>query len=188
VEVYPNPFAEEVRLSVTATEPAPLSYELKDLTGRTVRSGIYSIQAGANQITIDNLEALAHGVYSLVVRTTTLGFFAAIGLPGLAGFVSEAMTLVGAFQADDKTFQVLVLISVLGIVMTAAFQLWAMQRVYLGPLNEKYRTMPDITARETFCQAPLLALCVILGIFPFYLLNWMEPSVANLVAILKASS
>ena len=38
---------------------------------------------------------------------TTLGFFAAIGLPGLAGFVSEAMTLVGAFQADDKTFQLL---------------------------------------------------------------------------------
>ena len=118
---------------------------------------------------------------------TTLGFFAAIGLPGLAGFVSEAMTLVGAFQADDTTFQILVVISVLGIVFTAAFLLWAMQRVYLGPLNKKYADMPDINFREVFCQAPLLFLCVVLGILPFYLLDWMQPSVANLVGMLKAA-
>ena len=62
-----------------------------------------------------------------------------------------------------------------------------MQRVYLGPLNEKYKSMPDINAREIFCQAPLLALCVILGIFPFYLLDWMGPSVTNLVSMLRAA-
>ena len=116
---------------------------------------------------------------------TTLGFFAALGLPGLAGFVSEAMTLVGAFQAEDSRFQVLVLISVLGIVITAAFLLWAMQRVFLGAVNEKYREYKDMDAREVFCQAPFLALCVILGIFPFYLLDWMRPSVQNLVNVLS---
>jgi NADH-quinone oxidoreductase subunit M len=118
---------------------------------------------------------------------TTLGFFAALGLPGLAGFVSEALTLVGAYDAADQRFQVLVLISMLGLLFTAAFLLWAMQRVFLGPVNEKYRDLEDINAREVFCQAPLLALCVVLGIAPWYLLDWMRPSVQNLVDMLSAA-
>jgi NADH-quinone oxidoreductase subunit M len=115
---------------------------------------------------------------------TTVGFFAALGLPGLAGFVSEAMTLLGAYDAPDPRFKALVLISVIGIVITAAFLLWAMQRVFLGPLNEKYREYRDMTPREIFCQAPLLFLCVFLGIAPYFLLDWMEPSVENLVRFL----
>ncbi len=112
---------------------------------------------------------------------TTLGFFAALGLPGLAGFVSEAMTLVGAYQSPRPGFKLLVIISVLGIVITAAFLLWAMQRVFLGNLNPKYKDIKDINAREVLCQAPLLFLCIFLGILPHYLLDWMRPSVALLI-------
>ncbi|MCH2103830.1 MAG: NADH-quinone oxidoreductase subunit M [Planctomycetes bacterium] len=119
---------------------------------------------------------------------TTIGFFAALGLPGMAGFISEAMTLVGAYSSANPDFRVLVVISVLGIVITAAFLLWAMQRVFLGTLNEKYASFPDIDKREIFCQAPLLFLCIVLGIFPFYLLDWMEPSISNLVEILTIAS
>ncbi len=116
---------------------------------------------------------------------TTLGFFAALGLPGLAGFVSEAMTVIGSWQATDTRFQVLVLISTLGIVFTAAFLLWAMQRVFLGKLNAKYEHIEEISFREVFCQAPFLALCVVFGILPAYLLDWMHPSVVNLINLLK---
>ena len=117
---------------------------------------------------------------------TTLGFFAAMGLPGLAGFVSEVMTLVGAYESADTRFQPMVLISTLGIVFTAAFLLWAMQRIFLGEVNEKYRNLTDINAREIFCQAPLLFLCVALGIAPWFLLDYMEASVRNLVTLLAA--
>jgi NADH-quinone oxidoreductase subunit M len=116
---------------------------------------------------------------------TTLGFFAALGLPGLAGFISEAMTLIGAFQADDTRFQVLVLISTLGIVFTAAFLLYAMQRVFLGKKNPKYEGIEEISFREVFCQVPFLALCIVFGILPYLLLDWMHPSVQNLLNILK---
>ena len=119
---------------------------------------------------------------------TTLGFFAALGLPGLAGFVSEAMTLIGAYQSTIPGFQTLVLLSVLGIVMTAAFLLWAMQRVFLGPLNPKYKDLPEINGRELFCQVPLLILCIVLGIFPYFLLDWMRPSVELLVNNLAATA
>lgn len=116
---------------------------------------------------------------------TTLGFFAALGLPGLAGFISEAMTLIGAFQANDTRFQVLVLLSTLGIVFTAAFLLYAMQRVFLGKKNPKYEGIEEISFREVFCQVPFLALCIVFGILPYLLLDWMHPSVQNLLNILK---
>ena len=97
------------------------------------------------------------------------------------------MTLIGAYAAPDPRFKVLVLISVLGIVITAAFLLWAMQRVFLGNLNEKYKDYGDMSAREVFCQAPLLFLCVALGIFPSFLLDWMEPSVVEIVQFLSTA-
>ncbi|MCZ6598084.1 MAG: NADH-quinone oxidoreductase subunit M [Planctomycetota bacterium] len=114
---------------------------------------------------------------------TTVGFFAALGLPGLSGFVSEAVTLIGAFDSKntDINFKVLVLISGIGLVITAAFLLWAMQRVFLGQLPEKYKDFKDMSFREIFCQAPLLALCVILGFFPYFLISWMQPSIELLV-------
>ena len=116
---------------------------------------------------------------------TTIGFFAALGLPGTAGFVSEAITLVGAYDASDTRFQTLVIISVIGIVLTAAFLLWAMQRIFLGTLNEKYKGYSDINFREIFCQAPLLFLCIALGIFPQFLLDWMDLGVKTLVGYLE---
>ena len=116
----------------------------------------------------------------------TIAFFASLGLPGMAGFVSEAMTLVGSFQSPDPRFKILVLLSCLGVVMTAAYILWALQRVFLGPLNEKYKDYTDISAREVFSLAPLLFLCIFLGIFPSYLLDWMNVGVEQLMDILKA--
>ncbi|MAB80288.1 MAG: oxidoreductase [Planctomycetes bacterium] len=115
---------------------------------------------------------------------TTLGFFAALGLPGLAGFVSEAMTLMGAYNSEREGFKTLVIISVIGIVITAAFLLWTMQRVFLGNLNEKYKDFDDINFREIMCQAPFLFLCVFLGVAPWYLLDWMQPSIDKLVTTL----
>jgi NADH-quinone oxidoreductase subunit M len=119
---------------------------------------------------------------------TTWGFFAALGLPTQAGFVSEAMTLMGAYKAQDERFQVLVVISLIGIVLTAAFLLWAMQRVFLGVLNAKYKDYGDISGREIFCQVPFLALCLILGIFPWLLLDWMEPSIRAMVSVLSKTA
>lgn len=112
---------------------------------------------------------------------TTLGFFAALGLPGLAGFISEAMTLLGAYNSSLPGFKLLVLISVLGIVITAAFLLFAMQRVFLGKLNTKYAGYSDMSTREVLCQAPFLFLCVALGVFPFFLMDWMRVSIDNWV-------
>jgi NADH-quinone oxidoreductase subunit M len=66
-------------------------------------------------------------------------------------------------------------------VLTAAYILWTLQRVYLGQ-NPAYKGYPDITLREVLCIVPLVVLSVALGVLPQQLLlSWMEPTVKGLV-------
>ena len=58
------------------------------------------------------------------------------------------------------------IVAALGIVITAGYMLWMMQRVYLGPPNEKYRDLPEINGREIFTLFPLGAIVVIVGVYP----------------------
>ena len=81
----------------------------------------------------------------------SLALFAALGLPGLSGFVGEALVFVGAFEV----YRVVTIVSALGIVLGAAYVLWMLQRVFLGPLNEKYDTLPDINPRELISVVPI---------------------------------
>ncbi|MCI0588820.1 MAG: NADH-quinone oxidoreductase subunit M [Planctomycetes bacterium] len=111
---------------------------------------------------------------------SSLGIFTSLGLPGLAGFVSEAMSLAGSYEK----FPTLVVISVIGVVITAAFFLWTIQRVFLGPLDEKYASLPEISAREVVSQAPLAVLCVALGIFPVLVLNWQMPAIETFLRLI----
>ena len=72
------------------------------------------------------------------------------------------------------------------VVLTAAYILWTLQRVFMGT-NPTYRNFADITPRELTAIIPLVALAVLLGVAPALLLNWMEPSVTNLIDTLVAS-
>ncbi len=111
----------------------------------------------------------------------TVGFFAALGLPGLSGFISEAFSFLGAFQ----TFRTLTIIATLGIVLTAAYMLWTLQRVFLGQPNEKWSTLPDINGRELFTLVPLAVVVLVLGIYPSLLLDLMTSSLNHLVEFVK---
>ncbi|HEX9205024.1 MAG TPA: proton-conducting transporter membrane subunit, partial [Candidatus Deferrimicrobiaceae bacterium] len=112
----------------------------------------------------------------------SLAFFASLGLPGLSGFIAEQMVFLGSFQV----FRTLVIIGALGIIFVAAFHLWALQRVFLGPLNPKYATLEEINAREIFCLAPLGILVMIVGVWPMPVLSLMNASLVRLVDLVKA--
>jgi NADH-quinone oxidoreductase subunit M len=112
-------------------------------------------------------------------------FFAAMGLPGLCGFVGEFMVVLGTWNFSVPQFpeigKVMSVLAALTVVLTAAYILWTLQRVYLGT-NPAYKDYPDITLRELICIVPLVILAVLLGVMPqIFLLNWMEPHVTGLV-------
>jgi NADH-quinone oxidoreductase subunit M len=91
-----------------------------------------------------------------------VAFFAGLGLPGFSGFVSEAMIFIGAFPV----FKAIVIISTLGILLNAAYFLWAFQRMFFGPANEKYNDIPEINRREVLTLIPLAVITLVLGVYP----------------------
>jgi NADH-quinone oxidoreductase subunit M len=111
----------------------------------------------------------------------TVAFFAALGLPGLSGFISEAFSLLGAFQ----TFRTLTIIGAVTIVLTAAYMLWVLQRVFLGTLPEKWKNLTDMNGRETFMLATLGVIVIFFGIYPSPILNLMNSSLSTLAALLR---
>ena len=98
----------------------------------------------------------------------TVGFFASLGLPGLCGFIGEAYVLLGTFQARDKFDWAVpaAIIAAAGVILTAGYILWMIQRVYLGKEKEEYKGFPEATSREIFVLAPFAVLAILLGILP----------------------
>lgn len=108
-----------------------------------------------------------------------VGLFAALGLPGLNGFVSELFSFLGAFES----YRWITIISVSGIIITAAYILWAIQRVFLGNLKDEHKDLPDLSLREMICFVPLIILIIFLGVYPSPAIEAMNTSLSFLVEI-----
>jgi NADH-quinone oxidoreductase subunit M len=109
-------------------------------------------------------------------------FFASMGLPGLSGFIAEALVFLGAFQ----TWKFLTFLAALGIILTAGYLLWMIKRVFLGSLNEKYATLPEINGRELFTLIPIGILVLVLGVYPMPVLDLMDDATVRLVEIVTS--
>ncbi|MBF0105291.1 MAG: NADH-quinone oxidoreductase subunit M [Deltaproteobacteria bacterium] len=124
------------------------------------------------------------GLYTLMPRYgvwIAFAFFAALGLPGLSGFIGEALVFMGAY----KTFPALTIAALSGVVLGAAYLLWTIQRAFLGPVNEKYRDLPDISVREVISLLPLGVIVLILGVYPMPMIRLINASLVSLNEIVK---
>jgi NADH-quinone oxidoreductase subunit M len=112
-----------------------------------------------------------------------LAFFASMGIPLLSGFVAEFLVFSGAIEV----YPYLTGLSIVGITITAAYILYTLQRVLLGPFNERWVDLKDMTmwGREMWTMIPLLVLIPLLGIFPNLLLRIQGPSVELLWKLLS---
>ncbi len=137
----------------------------------------------AHHRNLDNFRGLYEAM-PLYGGVSAIIFFAALGLPGLCGFVGEFFVVLGTWNFAPPGFPnagpVFAILAALTVVITAAYILWTLQRVYLGT-NPAYKDLPDIDFRELLCIVPLVVLAVVLGVVPDFLLKWMEPHVTGLV-------
>ena len=108
-----------------------------------------------------------------------LMFFAlgSLGLPGLAGFVGEFLSLVGGFS----TWRWQTVVSVVGIVVAAAYMLKVLQQVLLGPLKDAWRSLPDINFREVCSLVPLVVLVLAIGVYPLLLMHVQDGALQQLI-------
>ncbi len=101
-----------------------------------------------------------------------------LALPGLNGFVGEFPILLGTFQTN-RTAAVL---ASFGAVLAALYLLWAYQRMFHGPLEGvDNQTTPDLEVREVAVLAPIVALIVVIGLYPKPLFDLVEPSVGRVL-------
>lgn len=97
---------------------------------------------------------------------------AALGLPGLNGFVSEFLVVRGAWPV----FSVYTALAMIGLFFTGAYVLKSLKDLLHGPLNENWRgKLTDINVRELIVVTPLMALMLWIGVWPAWILkiiNW----------------
>ncbi|VVB87650.1 F(420)H(2) dehydrogenase subunit M [uncultured archaeon] len=134
------------------------------------------IQHGAGTRIIGDLG----GIDKLMPKLAFLmlaGFLASLGLPAMSGFVAEFLVLVNSYF----TLPTFVILALFGIVFTAGYHLWAMQRAVFGTYNEKLGHVHDAANYEIISMAILVLLIIFFGLNPNPVLNMMTTNANQLL-------
>ncbi|MBY0426592.1 MAG: NADH-quinone oxidoreductase subunit M, partial [Cytophagales bacterium] len=126
------------------------------------------------------------GLSSLMPQYTaivTITFFASLGLPGLSGFIGEFFVLLGSFGSDYLPLWLAIVASI-GLVLSASYYLWTLQRMFMGKFATKGgapwdNLLTDISWREWSMFGPLLIIIILCGIMPSLLFDLTNTSVTN---------
>jgi NADH-quinone oxidoreductase subunit M len=113
----------------------------------------------------------------------TIGCFASLGLPGFCGFIGELLALAGSFSTSLFS-KWLAVLSSLGLILGAAYFLWALQRMFFGKIWLKeaswQNSLTDLTPRELGLLGALAFLALVFGLFPGLMLENMQAAVLSL--------
>jgi NADH-quinone oxidoreductase subunit M len=177
-------------LAVPATNPAVITSQAAALNGVILQMFNHGITAAALFWFIAMLQERSGGERWIdhfgglrkpaPVLAGMMGFalFSSLGLPGLNGFVGEFLIFRGVFALS----WVAAAFSVLGLLVTAAVILTVIQKVFAGPVPEKWAAFPDMHGGERLALAPVIGLMILLGLLPQLIVNSVNPTVMNLLA------
>tara|TARA_R110000868_G_scaffold55424_2_gene172275 strand:+ start:31572 stop:33065 length:1494 start_codon:yes stop_codon:yes gene_type:complete len=110
-----------------------------------------------------------------------IAMFASMGLPGLSGFISEALIFLGIYQK----YTTITLLALIGLLLGAAYLLWMFKRMFFGEVIESNKEYTDMNGREILYMLPLCVAVIVFGIWPAPILNIMKSSVGQLVSMLS---
>jgi NADH-quinone oxidoreductase subunit M len=158
------------------------------LTGATVQMFSLGIITGMLFFCVGVIYDHAHtreiAVFGGVAKTMpllatlfTFAGLASLGLPGLAGFVAEYITFTSSYQV----WNVVTIVSVFTMILTAAYILWMLKRVFYGPFNTKWNRLPDANWREALPLITLAVVIVFVGVFPNFLIDVITPALSALL-------
>jgi NADH-quinone oxidoreductase subunit M len=134
------------------------------------------IEKRRGSIMIRDFQGL-QGPAPIMAALFTVVMLASIGLPGLSGFVSEYLILIGTFATHTWW----AVVATFGVVAAALYLLWAYQRVFHGRATGPNAEIADATPKEQWVLVPIVVLIVVLGVFPKPVLDRITPSVQQLI-------
>jgi NADH-quinone oxidoreductase subunit M len=165
------------------------------LTGATLQMFSHGIVTGllftmvglvydkAHNRSLDTLGGLARQMPIIAVVFSIAGL-ASLGLPGTSGFAAEFLVFVGSFISHAfSSVRILTLLGAFGIVLTAGYILWMLQKVFYGPPREEYDHVPDADRVEMVCIFSFVAAIMLVGIYPAILTDIIGPGIKALAVL-----
>lgn len=131
---------------------------------------------------INNYRGLASKM-PLFTFVVIIAFFGSLGLPGLSGFIGEFFSLMGSFKTETYS-NIIPSLGLIGIILSAAYLLWALQRMFFGKLwvnRDLINEMTDLTTREKIMLFSLAALVLLFGIYPKLIFDITNQSLSGLL-------
>ncbi|MEP2774178.1 MAG: NADH-quinone oxidoreductase subunit M [Fulvivirga sp.] len=161
-----------------------------------ISAGLFLIAGVIYDRTKDRIIGNYSGLASEMPKYTVIVvifFFASLGLPGFSGFIAEVFVLLGAFSSSVVNGLVprwMVIAALAGLVLSAAYYLWTIQRMFFGQfhLKTEVKSVTDLGKRELLMFIPLIILALLLGIFPSLLLDLINNSVNTVVDFVVAKT
>jgi NADH-quinone oxidoreductase subunit M len=180
-----------VLLGAASATTEGISGAIYQMTSHGLISAMLFVIAGViYDRTHDRAIANYSGLASKMPVYTTfvlVGFFAALGLPGLSGFIGEIMVFLGAFRSKLVAGWI-AFISVSGLIFGAGYCLWTIQRMFFGQYAVKSEVaMTDLDSREKLMLLPLAIFILLLGILPQLLVQYINPFSIKLVELIHAT-
>lgn len=178
-----------VLLGIFALSPVSLTGATLQMFSHGIVTGLLFAMVGlvyekSHERNLDNLGGLARQMPVIAVVFTVAGL-ASLGLPGTSGFAAEFITFVGSFSsAAVKWIQVYTVLGVFGVVLTAGYILWMLQRVFYGPPQEKFNGVPDADNVDKVCIFSFVIAIMLVGLYPAILTNVIKIGVEPLVQLL----
>ncbi|MEO3756771.1 NADH-quinone oxidoreductase subunit M [Mycobacterium sp. B14F4] len=114
-------------------------------------------------------------VAPVLAGTFLVAGLATLSLPGLAPFISEFLVLIGTFTR----YPVFAVFAATALVLSAVYILWMYQRMMTGPVKDGNDRLRDLVPREILAIAPLIALLIVLGVYPKPALDVINPAVTH---------
>ncbi|QCQ90717.1 NADH-quinone oxidoreductase subunit M [Rhodococcus sp. SGAir0479] len=118
-------------------------------------------------------------VAPLLAGSFLVAGLATLSLPGLAPFVSEFLVLIGTYTR----YPAAAVSATIALVLAALYVLWLYQRVMTGPVTDGNQHIGDLRRREIAVVAPLLALLLVLGVYPKPILDVITPAVTHTLTV-----
>lgn len=162
------------------------------LTGATMQMCTHGVTSAALFLLTGVLESRTGtrdlrsygGLAAVAPRMTvlvSLALLGSMGLPGLAGFISELHTLIGTFER----YGYLSGAATLGVIITAAYSLRAIGKLCFGPISPRFAHFRDLSARELSAALPLSVLILALGLAPRFALDLMQATITHMATLFR---
>jgi NADH-quinone oxidoreductase subunit M len=120
----------------------------------------------------------------VIAAVFSIAGLASLGLPTTSGFAAEFLVFLGSYSSTVPHAQVYTIIAIIGVVLTAGYILWMLQRTFFGPVKEEFNAVKDADGLEKFYMFVLVAVIMLVGIYPAFLTDVFKLGISPIVKLI----